>query len=200
MLAASLTDTWTKAWSGNHGGLRKETRFLVIHYTGGESAAGAIAWLRSPASHASAHLVIDQAGAVTQLVELDRVAWHAGASEWAGEQGLNRCSIGIELVNPGPLARIRPGIWGSAKRARGEDEVIHAPPLHGGSVRAWAKYPAVQVAACQAVALALHQVYAFEAVLGHDEIAVPRGRKMDPGPAFDMSALRARLAAVVSCG
>ena len=25
--------------------------------------------------------------------------WHAGASEWEGVQGLNDCSIGIELVN-----------------------------------------------------------------------------------------------------
>jgi N-acetylmuramoyl-L-alanine amidase len=180
----------SKAWSGNHGGVRRATKYLIIHYTAGDSAEGAIAWLRNPASHASAHIVIGQGGAVTQLVELDRVAWHAGASAWGSDHQLNLLSIGIELVNPGPLSRIRPGAYASGKRTRGEDEVVHAPALGGGSVRAWAKYPEAQLASLEAVVAVLRGLYKFEATLGHDQIAVPAGRKQDPGPAFPWDRFR----------
>lgn len=191
----ALSETWNQAPSGNHGGRRRETKFLVIHYTGGESAKGAIEWLRSPAAKASAHLVIDQQGQVTQLVDLDTVAWHVGTSAWQGEQALNLCSIGIELVNPGPLASARKGSYGSTKRMYGKDELILASPLHGGAARAWAKYPDIQVATALAVSRALHAVYGFSDVVGHDQVAMPRGRKMDPGPAFDMAQFRARVLA-----
>ena len=187
----ALFETWNQAPSGNHGGRRRETKYLVIHYTGGESASGAIAWLRNPAAKASAHLVIDQQGRVTQLVDLDKVAYHAGVSEWSGDRGVNLCSIGIELVNPGPLASVRKGAYGSSKRMYREEELVHAPPLHGGAARAWAKYPEIQVATCLAVCKALHSVYGFSDAVGHDQVAMPRGRKMDPGPAFPMAEFRA---------
>ncbi len=45
----------------------------------------------------SAHFFIDRRGAVTQFVETDRVAYHAGRSRWEGEEECNDFSIGIEL-------------------------------------------------------------------------------------------------------
>ena len=45
----------------------------------------------------SVHYLIDAQGHIQQLVPEDRIAWHAGPSFWAGTQGLNRVSIGIEL-------------------------------------------------------------------------------------------------------
>lgn len=45
----------------------------------------------------SAHLLIDRAGKVTQFVPFDKKAWHAGQSNFAGEQNCNEFSIGIEL-------------------------------------------------------------------------------------------------------
>ncbi|ETW95662.1 MAG: hypothetical protein ETSY1_29680 [Candidatus Entotheonella factor] len=44
--------------------------YLVIHYTAGSSAAGAISWLTNPKAKASAHLVISRSGEITQLVAL----------------------------------------------------------------------------------------------------------------------------------
>lgn len=56
----------------------------------------------------SAHYVISEEGEIIQLVEEDCIAWHAGQSYWAGRTHLNRCSIGIELVNPGHGPNYRP--------------------------------------------------------------------------------------------
>ena len=36
-----------------------------------------------------------------QIVDDDKIAWHAGVSSWLSRKNLNETSIGIELVNPG---------------------------------------------------------------------------------------------------
>ncbi|MCE2436527.1 MAG: 1,6-anhydro-N-acetylmuramyl-L-alanine amidase AmpD [Pseudomonadales bacterium] len=45
----------------------------------------------------SAHLFIERTGTMTQFVEFDRCAWHAGESEFEGVSNCNDYSIGIEL-------------------------------------------------------------------------------------------------------
>ena len=45
----------------------------------------------------SSHLFIDREGLVTQFVPFDKVAWHAGVSEFNGKDNCNEFSIGIEL-------------------------------------------------------------------------------------------------------
>lgn len=74
---------------------------IVLHYTGMKTAAEAIERLCDPAASVSAHYVIDEDGRVTQLVDEDRRAWHAGQSYWRGITDVNSASVGIELVNPG---------------------------------------------------------------------------------------------------
>lgn len=75
--------------------------YVVLHYTGMRSAQEALARLCDPVAQVSAHYLIDEDGAITQLVDEDRRAWHAGQSFWRGATDLNSLSIGIELVNPG---------------------------------------------------------------------------------------------------
>ena len=74
---------------------------LVLHYTGMRDGASAVAWLCDPASGVSCHYVVEEDGAVLQLVPEARRAWHAGRSFWAGDTDLNSSSIGIEIVNGG---------------------------------------------------------------------------------------------------
>jgi len=81
---------------------------LVLHYTGMRSAGEAIDRLRDPASHVSAHYVVEEDGAIWQLVAEERRAWHAGVSYWRGREALNGRSIGIEIVNPGHEWGYRP--------------------------------------------------------------------------------------------
>jgi N-acetylmuramoyl-L-alanine amidase len=65
------------------------------------SAEAAIQWLAAPQSQVSCHYVIDENGAVTQMVPEANRAWHAGVSHWRGITDINSCSIGIEIHNPG---------------------------------------------------------------------------------------------------
>jgi N-acetylmuramoyl-L-alanine amidase len=81
---------------------------LVIHYTGMQSAEAALARMCDPAAEVSAHYMIDEEGRVFPLVDEENRAWHAGASFWRGESGVNSRSIGIELVNPGHEFGYRP--------------------------------------------------------------------------------------------
>lgn len=72
-----------------------------MHYTGMPSCERAIDWLSRPESNVSSHYVIDVDGTITQLVNEDMRAWHAGVSVWRGETDINSSSIGIEIHNPG---------------------------------------------------------------------------------------------------
>ncbi len=77
---------------------------LIMHYTGMGSAEAACRWLCDPASKVSCHYLVDEAGAVIQMVDEARRAWHAGISSWEGMNDINSRSIGIEVHNPGPEA------------------------------------------------------------------------------------------------
>ncbi|MBL8667855.1 MAG: N-acetylmuramoyl-L-alanine amidase [Rhodospirillales bacterium] len=81
---------------------------LVLHYTGMETAAAALARLTDPNAKVSAHYLIDEEGAVFRLVDEERRAWHAGVSFWRGATDINAHSIGVELANPGHEFGYRP--------------------------------------------------------------------------------------------
>lgn len=81
---------------------------LLLHYTGMQSCADALARLADPAAKVSAHYLIDEDGATYGLVDEAARAWHAGVAQWAGDDDVNSRSIGIELVNPGHEFGYRP--------------------------------------------------------------------------------------------
>jgi N-acetylmuramoyl-L-alanine amidase len=74
---------------------------LVLHYTGMQSAAAALARLCDREARVSAHYVVEEDGTVWRLVDESRRAFHAGVSCWEGGENLNLGSIGVEIVNPG---------------------------------------------------------------------------------------------------
>lgn len=164
---------------------------LIIHYTAGQTADGAIQWLINPKSGVSSHLVIGKEGTVTQLVPFNRVAFHAGTSTWKGRSALNRFSIGIELDYPGPLTRFGDHWIASFKKEYFDTNVLVAKALHGARTYGWLSYPDVQIEAAIQVAVTIFQNYKITEILGHDEIAP--GRKWDPGPAFPRDAFKAEV-------
>ncbi|MEZ5865149.1 MAG: N-acetylmuramoyl-L-alanine amidase [Geminicoccaceae bacterium] len=129
---------------------------LVLHYTGMQSAAAAIARLTDPAAKVSAHYVIDTDGAILALVPEACRAWHAGVAGWGAISDVNGQSIGIELVNPGhdwgyrpfPAAQIAALVeLGLAIRARhglppgavvGHSDVAPARKIDPGELFPWA--------------------------------------------------------------
>jgi len=89
--------------SPNHGD-RNNCRIadmILLHYTGMPDVEGAIAQLCTPGTDVSAHYIVLEDGRIVQCVPEAKRAWHAGVSFWAGEEDINSCSIGIEIINRG---------------------------------------------------------------------------------------------------
>ena len=181
--------------SPNHGGKIKP-RFLIIHYTAGTKADGAINHFKKPSAEASAHLVIDRDGTVTQMVDFNVKAWHAGESAWKASTPpvmmLNGFSIGIEIVNAGKLDRTEDGKWLTwSKNTIPAKEVVVATHKNESKPHGWQDYTAKQIEVTIEIATALHEVYKFEDILGHDDIAPDR--KVDPGPLFPLLSFKSRI-------
>lgn len=81
---------------------------VVLHYTGMQDAASAIARLTDPDAKVSAHYLIAEDGQIVRMVAEDKRAWHAGKSFWRGMTDINSASVGIEIVNPGHEFGYRP--------------------------------------------------------------------------------------------
>jgi len=81
--------------------LKKNIRFIIIHYTGMKSEKNALNRLTNIQSEVSSHYFITKNGNITLLVPELYIAWHAGKSKWKGQSLLNKNSIGIEITNPG---------------------------------------------------------------------------------------------------
>ena len=176
--------------SPNRGG-PVEHQLLVMHYTAGSSAESSVSWLSNPAARASAHVVIGRDGSVTQLVPFNRIAWHAGRSEWLGRARVNEYSLGIELDNAGRLFR-NSGLWRAwFGKEYEDDEALEATHRFESEPSGWHLFTEAQLEASLEVGTALVHKYGLWAVVGHDDIAP--FRKVDPGPAFPLDSYRARV-------
>lgn len=158
-------------------------RYAVEHFTGDNNPASTKGWFKDPDAKASAHLLIDREGKVTQFVKFTQRAWHAGESFWDGIKGLNSFSIGIELTNIGTVTK-QGDKFVAGKHVFTEDQVIKATHKNETKERYWLKYTDSQLKECKEITDLLVAYYELEDVLGHDDIA-PK-RKNDPGPAFPM--------------
>ena len=149
--------------SPNFNDRKADIDMLVFHYTGMESGEAALSRMREASAEVSAHYMVWEDGRVTQLVEEQKRAWHAGVGTWQGDTDLNSCSIGIEIVNGG-----------------------HNVPLDDGSLP---PYPDAQIASVISLAKAiLDRHFIPQArVVGHSDIAPMR--KEDPGEHFPWARL-----------
>jgi N-acetylmuramoyl-L-alanine amidase len=89
--------------SANYGERNKgrQPDMILLHYTGMPDVDGAIARLCTAGTDVSAHYIVLEDGRIVQCVPESKRAWHAGESFWAGEEDINSCSIGIEIINRG---------------------------------------------------------------------------------------------------
>ncbi len=91
----------TEAPSPNYDDRSLPISTLVLHYTGMETGAAALARMRDSEAKVSAHYMIEEDGEIFRLVDESKRAWHAGVSSWHGETNINSNSVGIEIVNGG---------------------------------------------------------------------------------------------------
>jgi N-acetyl-anhydromuramyl-L-alanine amidase AmpD len=70
---------------------------VVLHHSGG-SYAGGVAWIKSPASRVSYHVLVAQDGRRTVFAGPTQRTWHAGKSEWQGRRDLNSWSVGASFA------------------------------------------------------------------------------------------------------
>src|ERR1700760_24577 len=89
--------------SANYGERTKgrQPDMILLHYTGMPDVEGALARLCTAGTEGSGPYVVLGDGRIVQCVPEARRAWHAGVSTWAGEDDINSCSIGIEIINRG---------------------------------------------------------------------------------------------------
>lgn len=178
--------------------------FIVCHDTASPlTPGGDIAWLRGgpgQSPNSSAHVVVDRFGKITQLIDMNRVGWHAGQSKWEGRSGCNGFTVGIEIDNPGRLTKISDTIYKGITTIDTSKPAPFGPPklevayaktgAHGEGY--WLAYTDEQIEAVTALCRALVSAYpTIRGIITHWLISP--GRKIDTNPLFPLEALRDRV-------
>lgn len=85
--------------SPHHKARATKPTLIVMHASAGKSDAGDLSWIVSPQSKVSYHYLVGRDGEVYELVSPDRIAYHAGVSEWRGVKHCNAYSVGVSWAN-----------------------------------------------------------------------------------------------------
>jgi len=138
----------------------KDIDTIVMHHTASNNGAADLAHMRNPKAEVSAHYMVDRDGKVYQLVNDKKRAWHAGNSQLHGVP---------TDVNSRSIG-IEIVNDGSGKTAFTEAQMKAVIQLTGY----------------------LKQEYdvPMKNIVGHKDVAIPKGRKTDPAPNFDWTRLR----------
>ncbi len=178
--AGDGSDTFDWVTSSPEGKSNSRVRHLVLHYTD-DDLRGSLISLTG--SQVSAHYLLSapmpETGLprVYPLVPEARRAWHAGVSQWGERSNLNDTSIGIEIVNAGPLALV-------PMQAGEQEDARAAVARRWSPSRDFAPWSEAQITALLTLLkpiIARHGIKAVD-VVGHSDIAPER--KTDPGPRF----------------
>jgi N-acetylmuramoyl-L-alanine amidase len=180
----------------NHGPPLIDPKVCLIHYTATRSGPATARSLQHETLKQSISTLVCPDGEIIQQVPFNLVSWHAGKSTWRGRESVSFFSIGIEVVNPGPLLDDGETLFIEVDKSR--KRLPHQKPWTGGVVekrhrnprwpfKFWCEYPDAQMTALAALVELLVREYKLECVTGHENVAPTR--KMDPGPAFPWPAM-----------
>lgn len=103
--------------------LRKSTELIILHTTEG-SEKGALSKLRK---NGEAHFCVGLDGKIYRIIDIRKVAYHAGVSMWNGKTDVDRFSIGIEVVGT-YKADIRPAQYKAIKELLEYIQAIYRVP------------------------------------------------------------------------
>jgi N-acetylmuramoyl-L-alanine amidase len=159
---------------------------VVLHYTASNNINSDIRTLYESTKEASVQFLIDTDGKVYQLMPANRIAWHAGKSRLGNRTGMNKYSIGIEIVNPGYLVQKSDGSLATWYNEPVKPEnAIKLQHKNENFERFWHIYTHKQIDSVKELCQALYEAYNINNIVGHDDVSP--GRKQDPGPAFPLN-------------
>jgi N-acetylmuramoyl-L-alanine amidase len=140
---------------------------ICLHADAAPSVASSLSWILSRQSKVSYHFLLGRMGDVYECVAPERRAWHAGKSAFLGRPNCNDYSIGVSFGN----------LCDGHEPYR-PDQLEAGVALCVDLIRQW---PAITV----------------ERITTHSVVALPLGRKVDPGPLFPyadfLAEIRSRL-------
>lgn len=164
---------------------------VIIHYSADATLAQTVASLTKESL--GYHLIIERDGKVYQMASLNRSLWHAGRAVWNGLSP-NLSFLAIAIVSWGLVIKRKDEFRSHSGLKIRFDEVSQRPNNIDGQVGYWHKATDPQI---ESLYKALHFFKDDlkinpDFICGHDECALPRGRKIDPGGVlpFSMSDLR----------
>jgi N-acetylmuramoyl-L-alanine amidase len=130
---------------------------IVLHADASSTVSSSLGWIMRKESGVSYHFLIGRLGDVYECVPPERRAWHAGKSAFQGRPDCNNYSIGVSFSN----------LCDGVEPYR-PDQIESGVVLCVDLIRRW---PAITVAR----------------ITTHEAVALPPGRKRDPGPLFPIS-------------
>lgn len=166
---------------------------VTVHYTADRNVKRVISSLKEKGYNY--HLLIDRDGSVIQTGYLDKSVWHAGKAEWNGKSP-NKEHASIALVSWGYLFEQDNGFFSwSGDQVSKMDAVKRGNNLQGEhkKIRAWDAATMLQETKLLEVLSWFRASGISPAdICGHDECALPAGRKEDPGGVLSMTMAEVR--------
>lgn len=157
---------------------------VTIHYAADRNVERTLSWLKR--EDLCYHILINREGEIIQTAFLTNTVNHAGHAEWNGLR-LNKNHIAIALMSWGKLKE-QCGNYYSWSNEKIKKEDTASRPNFKGEIGIWDKATNKQEAVLQKV-LSWFLTVGIEPenICGHDEAAIPSGRKEDPGGVLSIS-------------
>lgn len=103
VMPLKIDSTTHKLYSGQYVEEVYKKDKIVLHFTAGTSAAAAVDYWNSTKERVATAFVLDLDGTVYQTFDPKYFAWHLGLK---GTSDQDKSSVGIEIVNIGPLKAV----------------------------------------------------------------------------------------------